>query len=227
MIKLIRVSKIYKMGETEVRALDNINLKIDRGEFIAIIGPSGSGKSTLLHILGGLDRPTQGQVIWNGTDITKISDRQLANFRNKTVGFVFQQFHLLPKTSVLENTLLPTMYLGNGQAPEQLIKRAKKILTELKLEKRLNHTPAQLSGGQQQRVAIARALINNPKTILADEPTGNLDSKSGRKILEILKGLNQKGLTVIVITHDQEIAKIAKRIIIIKDGKIVKDAKND
>lgn len=224
MIKLKNVSKSYQMGEVTVHALDNVSLTIEKGEFIVIAGASGSGKSTLLHILGGLDRPNNGEVVWNGQDIRKISERKLAQFRNNTIGFVFQQFHLLPKTSVLENTLLPTMY--NGRKVNRSLEKAKDILKKLGLDDRIDHTPAQLSGGQQQRVAIARSLINSPKAILADEPTGNLDSKSGEQILKILERLNrEENITLIVVTHDQQIAKKAKRIIKMKDGRIIEDRK--
>ncbi|MBU2592004.1 MAG: ABC transporter ATP-binding protein [Patescibacteria group bacterium] len=223
MLKLTNVSKIYQVGDEEVRALDDLSLEIKKGEFVAIIGASGSGKSTLLHVLGALDRPSSGKITWQGKRLNKMSDRELASFRNRQIGFVFQQFHLLPRTSVLENTMLPTIYLPADENNRDHSRKAKKILKELVLSDRLNHTPGQLSGGQQQRVAIARALINNPQIILADEPTGNLDSKSGEQILKILEGLNKKGLTVIVVTHDIDIAKKAKRQIIIKDGKIIKD----
>ncbi len=227
MLKLTNVSKVYQVGDEEVRALDKVSLEIKKGEFVAIIGASGSGKSTLLHVLGALDRPSGGKITWQGKRLNKMSDKALASFRNRQIGFVFQQFHLLPRTSVLENTLLPTMYLPSEENNRDHSQRAKKILEELSLSDRLDHTPGQLSGGQQQRVAIARALINNPKIILADEPTGNLDSKSGDQILKILEDLNKKGLTVIVVTHDTDIAKKAKRQIIIKDGKIIKDTGTD
>jgi len=226
-LKLTNVSKVYQVGDEEVRALDKVSLEIKKGEFVAIIGASGSGKSTLLHVLGALDRPSGGKITWQGKRLNKMSDKALASFRNRQIGFVFQQFHLLPRTSVLENTLLPTMYLPSEENNRDHSQRAKKILEELSLSDRLDHTPGQLSGGQQQRVAIARALINNPKIILADEPTGNLDSKSGDQILKILEDLNKKGLTVIVVTHDTDIAKKAKRQIIIKDGKIIKDTGTD
>ena len=227
MLKLTNVSKVYQVGDEEVRALDKVSLEIKKGEFVAIIGASGSGKSTLLHVLGALDRPSGGKITWQGKRLNKMSDKALVSFRNRQIGFVFQQFHLLPRTSVLENTLLPTMYLPSEENNRDHSQRAKKILEELSLSDRLDHTPGQLSGGQQQRVAIARALINNPKIILADEPTGNLDSKSGDQILKILEDLNKKGLTVIVVTHDTDIAKKAKRQIIIKDGKIIKDTGTD
>lgn len=224
-IKVRGVSKIYQMGDTKVKALDDVSLEIENGEFIALVGPSGSGKSTLLHVLGGLDRPSSGEIIWEGKNLGKISDKELAAFRNQKIGFVFQQFHLLAKTSVLENTLLPTMY--NCQNDRECHQRALQILDDLGLSSRLDHTPAQLSGGQQQRVAIARALINSPQVIFADEPTGNLDSKSGQQIMKILKDLNtKKGITLIIVTHDLELAQQAKRVIQMKDGKIVKDSKN-
>lgn len=226
MLKLVNVSKIYQMGDEKVYALDNVSLEIKKGEFIAIIGASGSGKSTLLHVLGTLDRPTSGEVFWNKKKLSSLPDHELALFRNQQIGFVFQQFHLLPRTSVLENTLLPTMYLPLKENNKDHSVKAKKVLKELDLTDRLDHTPSQLSGGQQQRVAIARALVNNPQMILADEPTGNLDTKSGDQILEILDKLNKKGLTVIVITHELDIAARAKRTIVIKDGKIGKDEKN-
>lgn len=222
MIKLKNVSKTYRMGEEIIRALDNINLTIQEGEFVALVGASGSGKSTLLHVLGGLDRPTKGKITWDGEDLGKMSDQELARFRNQKIGFVFQQFHLLPKTSVLENTLLPAMY--NIKNKHLRNKQAKEILGKLDLSDRLTHTPAQLSGGQQQRVAIARALINQPKAIFADEPTGNLDSKSGEQILKVLETLNKKDrITLIIVTHDLILAQKAKRVIQIKDGKIISD----
>ncbi len=234
MLQLHNVSKIYQMGDSLIKALDNVSMKITRGEFIAIRGVSGSGKSTLLHVLGGLDRPDKGTIIWDKKDLSKLSDKKLAEFRNQKIGFVFQQFHLLPKTSVLENVLLPTIYSGSlrewpqdspDRSSEKPYQRALQILKKLNLSDRSSHTPAQLSGGQQQRVAIARALINNPQTILADEPTGNLDSKSGSQILKILEKLNKEdGLTIIVVSHDREIAKKAKRIIKMKDGRIIKDS---
>ncbi len=220
MISLKSVSKVYLLGQTQVKALDRVSLEIKRGEFVAIIGASGSGKSTLLHLLGGLDRPSNGQVIWDGQDLGQMSDQELARFRNQEIGFVFQQFHLLPRITVLENVLLPATYAPQKNLT-QAQTRAKTLLSQLGLSHRLNHTPNQLSGGEQQRVAIARALINQPRAILADEPTGNLDSKTGRQIMTILKKLNQtQGITLIVVTHDPSIAKEAKRVIEIKDGKI-------
>jgi len=220
MIVLKAVSKIYQMGNVQVKALDNVSLKIRPGEFVAIIGSSGSGKSTLLHILGGLDRPTEGKVIWENKDLSQMSDEELALFRNQTMGFIFQQFQLLPRLTVIENILLPTLY-SSPSLKQGAFQRAKKLLSLVGLSHRLNHTPNQLSGGEQQRVAIARALINNPRAILADEPTGNLDSKTGRQIMAILEKLNRdQGITLIVVTHDPSIAKEARRVIEIKDGKV-------
>ncbi len=226
MIKLKSVSKRYHMGDSVVvHALDKVDLHIKKGEFSGIVGSSGSGKSTLLHIIGGLDRPDDGEVIWEGQNIFKLNDRQLADFRNRKIGFVFQQFHLLPKTSVLENTLLPAMY--SQCRDEDCRQRAVKILKRLGMGNRLNHYPNELSGGQQQRVAIARALINQPEVIFADEPTGNLDSKSGLNIVKVLKQLNNdEKITVVIVTHDLDLAAETRRIIKMKDGKIISDEKN-
>jgi ABC-type lipoprotein export system ATPase subunit len=226
MIKVESISKRYHMGNNLiVHALNNIDLKIKKGELLAIVGSSGSGKSTLLHIIGGLDRPDEGKVVWEGEQIFTLNDQQLADFRNRRIGFVFQQFHLLPKTSVLENVLLPTMY--NRYSNQTYDQRAKKILNKLGLGNRLNHHPNELSGGQQQRVAIARAMINQPDVIFADEPTGNLDSESGINIIRILKELNrEEKITVFIVTHDLELADRTRRIIKMKDGKIISDEKN-
>ncbi len=214
------------MGDSVVvHALDKVDLHIKKGEFSGIVGSSGSGKSTLLHIIGGLDRPDGGEVIWEGQNIFNLNDRQLADFRNRKIGFVFQQFHLLPKTSVLENTLLPTMY--SQCRDEDCRQRAVEILKRLGMSNRLNHYPNELSGGQQQRVAIARALINQPEVIFADEPTGNLDSKSGLNIVKVLKQLNRdEKITVVIVTHDLDLAAETRRIIKMKDGKIISDKKN-
>lgn len=220
MIKLANVSKSYQMGKTKVVALDNVNLEIKDGEFLVILGPSGSGKSTLLHIASGLDRPDSGQVIWNNKNIADFSDKKLAQLRNKKIGFVFQQFYLLKKATVLENILLPTYYSPQQKSTALLQKKAKKILKKVDLEDRIDHTPNQLSGGEQQRVAIARALINDPEIIFTDEPTGNLDSKTGKQILNIFKQLNDDGITIIAVTHDQLAAKYATRMVTIKDGRI-------
>jgi putative ABC transport system ATP-binding protein len=213
------ISKTYKMDGIEVTALDNVSLEIIQGEFVSIVGKSGSGKSTLMHIIGALDRPTTGTVFINNQDISKMNESQLATLRNKEVGFVFQAFNLLKRTTAIDNVELPLVYADLHE--KERIKKAKDMLIKVGLEERMYHFPNQLSGGQQQRVAIARALINDPSIILADEPTGNLDSKSGRAVLDILEKLNKEGKTIIVVTHDMEVAKEAKRIIKIVDGKII------
>lgn len=218
-LKLEKVSKIYRMDGVSVKALDNVSLAIAEGEFASIVGPSGSGKSTLMHIIGCLDTPTLGKVFLDGQEVSQMTERQLAQVRNKKIGFVFQQFNLLPRTSALENVSLPLLYNGtsNSEAP----KKAIEVLRQVGLGERLDHHPNQLSGGQQQRVAIARALVTNPSIILADEPTGNLDSKSGVEIMEIFKGLHRQGRTIILVTHDDDIASQAQRIVRLKDGKIL------
>jgi putative ABC transport system ATP-binding protein len=202
------------------KALCGVSLKIEKGEFVAIMGPSGCGKSTLMHILGFLDRPTYGQYLFEGQDFSKFSDDELAEIRNKKIGFVFQSYNLLPRTSVFDNVMLPLFYSQNKQELEGL---AKKAISAVGLTARINHVPGQLSGGEQQRVAIARALVNNPSLILADEPTGNLDSKGGEQIMEVLEGLNEQGHTIVVVTHESETARFAKRIIKMKDGCVVGD----
>ncbi|AYO31927.1 ATP-binding cassette domain-containing protein [Biomaibacter acetigenes] len=222
-IGLEGVFKIYKMGDTAVHALDDVTLTIDEGEFVAIVGPSGSGKSTLMNILGCLDTPTKGKYEFEGKDVSKLNDNELAAIRNLRIGFVFQNFNLLPKLTALENVELPLMYAGKNTAYRR--NRAKEVLNAVGLGERLHHKPSELSGGQQQRVAIARALSADPPIILADEPTGNLDTRSGREIMEILKALNQNGKTIILITHDINIANQANRKVHIQDGKIVKDEK--
>lgn len=211
------------MGDTAVHALDGITLKIEKGEFIAIIGPSGSGKSTLMNILGCLDTPTEGTYIFEDKDMSKLNDDQLAIIRNRHIGFVFQNFNLLPKLTALENVELPLIYAGKKGLSRR--NRAVEMLNSVGLGDRINHRPSELSGGQQQRVAIARALSTDPPIILADEPTGNLDTRSGREIMEILKELNQGGKTIILITHDIDVANQADRNVHIQDGKIVKDEK--
>jgi putative ABC transport system ATP-binding protein len=224
LISLSKVTKTYKLGDdVEVSALRGINLTIKNGEFVAIIGPSGSGKSTLMHIIGILDQPTSGVVALEGKDVEKLREEKLAELRNKHIGFVFQAFNLLPKTSALENVELPLIY-SNTSASERK-SRAIEALRIVGLSERMNHTPAQLSGGQQQRVAIARALVTKPSLILADEPTGNLDSKAGDEIITLLKDLNKKGNTIVLVTHEREIAEKAKRIIEVKDGLIIADKK--
>lgn len=211
------------MGKVEVQALRGINLIINQGEFVAIMGPSGCGKSTLMHILGCLDRPTSGQVLLDDVDIDELGDNNLADIRNKKVGFVFQTFNLLPKLTAIENIELPLIY--SGVTVEERKKRSRDILEIVGLKDRGTHKPAELSGGQSQRVAIARALINKPTIVLADEPTGNLDSKSGAEIIDLFQSLNQRGATIIVVTHDQEIANHGQRIIRLKDGLVISDEK--
>ncbi|MBL7150522.1 ABC transporter ATP-binding protein [Candidatus Microgenomates bacterium] len=220
LLKLKNVSKIYQMDSIQVKALDNISLEIKKGEFVSIMGSSGSGKSTLMHIMGCLDIPTAGKVIFEGEDVSRLNEAELAKIRNQKIGFVFQGFNLLPRTSALANVELPLIYTHlDNQKKEK--KKAAEILKMVGLEKRKNHFPSQLSGGEQQRVAIARALVNNPLIILADEPTGNLDSKTGKEIMEIFQELNKKGNTIIIVTHEARIARCAQRIIKLKDGKIV------
>lgn len=211
------------MDEVEFAALNDVTLRVSEGEFIAIIGPSGSGKSTLMHLIGCLDTPTIGTLSFDGVDISKISNRELAMVRNQKIGFVFQQFNLLRKTSALSNVELPLIY-ANMNAKERKVK-AVEMLRKVGLSDKLSNFPSQLSGGQQQRVAIARALVTNPRILLADEPTGNLDSKSGREILDMFQDLNKSGHTIVLVTHDMNIAKEAKRIVQIKDGSILSDKK--
>lgn len=219
LIKLHEVNKIFKLdGELIFQALKNVNLTISKGQFVAIIGPSGSGKSTLMNILGLLDHPTSGSYLLEGHNVANLKDDSRAELRNKKIGFVFQNFNLLPRTLAVENVALPLIY--SGVLYSERIKRAKKALDSVGLTDKYYSKPSQLSGGQQQRVAIARALVTNPDIIFADEPTGNLDSKTGREILNLLKDLSKRGKTIILITHDDYIADTAKRIIRIKDGEI-------
>jgi putative ABC transport system ATP-binding protein len=218
------LSKIYKTDLLETIAVDNISFQIDEGEFVAIMGPSGSGKSTLMHILGALDKPTSGQYILDGKDVSHLSDDQLSEIRNQKIGFIFQAFNLLPRTSTLKNVMLPMSYAGIPK--EEREKTAKKFLEMVGLGDRLYHTSNQISGGQQQRVAIARSLVLNPALILADEPTGNIASSQADEIMAIFEKLNNEGHTIVMITHEPDIAEHAKRIIFIRDGKIVKDSVN-
>ena len=224
MIKVTHLTKIYKTGEVEVFALDNVSFEIKKGEFVAIMGPSGSGKSTLMHILGALDIPSRGEYWLDGELIANLDDDELAEIRNKNIGFVFQAYNLLPRTSALKNVMVPMMY--GDVSKEERMKKARKYLEKVGLGDRIHHAPNQLSGGQQQRVAIARALAMNPSIILADEPTGNIATKQALEIMEILEDLNEQGNTILMITHEQEIAEYAKRIINLRDGQIVEDKNN-
>lgn len=218
------LSKIYKTDILETIALDNVSFQINEGEFVAIMGPSGSGKSTLMHILGALDKPTHGQYILDGKDVSHLSDDELSEIRNQKIGFVFQAFNLLPRTSTLKNVMLPMTYAGVPK--EEREKTATKFLQMVGLGDRLHHTSNQISGGQQQRVAIARSLVLNPALILADEPTGNIASSQADEIMEIFEKLNDEGHTIVMITHEPDIAQTSKRIIFIHDGKIVEDSIN-
>lgn len=221
LIEIKDMYKIYEMGSEKVHALDGVNLTIHEHEFVAIVGPSGSGKSTLMNMIGCLDTPTSGKYYIEGADVSELSDSRLTLLRREKIGFVFQQFNLLSKSSALENVALPAMYMGIGRRERQ--KLAREALTSVGLGDRLSHRPSELSGGQQQRVAIARALVNKPPVILADEPTGNLDTKSGEDIIAMIKKLHARGNTIVLITHDQEVAAHASREIHIRDGKIVSD----
>lgn len=219
LIELTGVTKLYRVGEQEIRALDGVDLTIGQGEFCAIVGPSGSGKSTLMHLLGCLDIPTTGRVIIDGTDVSQASDGMLAEMRNRKIGFVFQAFNLLAKMSVLENVELPMIYAGVSKKERRA--HALEAIERVGLGNRVKSTPLQLSGGQMQRVAIARALVNNPKIVFADEPTGNLDSATGKNILALFRELSEQGRTIVLVTHDSEIAANAPRRIVMRDGKIV------
>jgi putative ABC transport system ATP-binding protein len=218
LVELRNVTKLYRLGGEEIRALNDVSLDIDSGDFISIIGPSGSGKSTLMHILGCLDSPTSGTIKLDGTMIHDASPRQLASIRNRKIGFVFQFFNLLPKLNVLQNVELPLVYSGTSGRERR--ERAMAVLSQVGMDNRAKHRPSQLSGGQQQRCAIARALVNSPKIVFADEPTGNLDSHTGEMILELFRKLSTEGRTIILVTHDPEIAAVTPRRIEIRDGKI-------
>ena len=215
------IKKSYTVGTQEVNALRGINLSVEKGEFISILGPSGSGKTTLMNIIGCLDTPSSGEYELNGRLVSKLEDDELARIRNKEIGFVFQSFNLLAKNSVLENVMLPLKYAGFEKS--EAVKKSNEVIDKVGLSDRLAHTPAELSGGQQQRVAIARALVNKPSIIFADEPTGNLDSKTGKEVMTIFKELNASGQTIILITHEESIANQSNRIITIKDGLIKSD----
>jgi len=222
-IHLENVSKTYDLGEIQVQALRGVSLDVREGEFVAVMGPSGSGKSTIMNILGCLDRPTKGRYFLDGVDVSGMTKKELARIRNRKLGFVFQQFNLLSRTSALENVELPAVYAGISA--EERTKRAMEALTRVGLADRAEHHPSQLSGGQQQRVAIARGLVNRPSILLADEPTGNLDSRTSVEIMDILQTLNnEQGLTIILVTHESDIAQFAKRTLLFRDGKLVRDS---
>ena len=221
LIELQNIQRHFKMGNEVVKALRGIDLQIDRGEYVALMGPSGSGKSTLMNILGALDTPTSGKYRLNGQEVERLTDNELAAIRNREIGFVFQTFNLLPRTTALENVALPLIYAGKSKTDR--IKRAKEVLKLVGLSDRMTHKPNELSGGQRQRVAIARALVNKPSIILADEPTGNLDSKTSEEIMQLFSELYQKGHTIILVTHEEDIAEYANRIIRLKDGLVLSD----
>jgi putative ABC transport system ATP-binding protein len=217
-INLDSITKVYSMGSVEVRALDDVSFDISDGDYVSIMGPSGSGKSTLMHIVGCLDRPSSGRYSLQGEDVSKLDDIELAHVRNKRIGFVFQQFNLLPRETVLGNVEIPLMYAGVGGKKRRQI--AAEALARVGLADRMHHRPAEISGGQKQRVAIARALVNSPSLILADEPTGNLDSRTGGEILAILDKLNAEGCTIVLVTHDRSVAERARRIVHLRDGAV-------
>lgn len=223
LIDLKNVSKSYRNGDQELQVLKDVHLEVEEGEFVAIMGPSGSGKSTLMNIIGMLDRPTSGEYYLEGEEVAKLSEKKLAKVRNQQIGFVFQQFFLLSKLNALQNVELPLIYAGVSQSKRKAL--AEQYLKKVELETRMHHLPSELSGGQKQRVTIARALVNYPSIILADEPTGALDTKTGEQIMELLTELNREGKTIIMVTHEPEIAAFAKRQIVIRDGIISSDSK--
>jgi len=222
-IRIDELVRVYQMGEVEVRALDGISLRIAPGEFVAVMGPSGSGKSTFMNIVGCLDRPTAGKYFLDGVDVSGLDRDERAEIRNGKIGFVFQSFNLLARTSALDNVELPLIYSSDGHSAEQRRTKALRCLEIVGLANRWDHQPSQLSGGQQQRVAIARALINDPKLILADEPTGNLDTKTSEEVMGVFQRLNDEGKTVVLITHEADIADNARRVVAFRDGKLVED----
>src|SRR5438874_7380863 len=222
-VKLVGVHKTYRSGEMEVHAVRGVSLEIQRGEFVALMGASGSGKSTLMNLLGCLDRPTSGHYLLDGSDVSGLDRDRLADIRNRKIGFIFQSFNLLPRTSARENVELPLLYSAHRLTNAELRERADRVLASVGLNGREDHHPSQLSGGQQQRVAIARALINEPEVVLADEPTGNLDSRTSVEIMAIFQQLNERGITVIMVTHEPDIAAYAKRNVMMRDGVILND----
>ena len=226
-IQLNGITRIYRTESVAVEALRGIDLEIGKGEFVAIMGPSGSGKSTLMNTLGCLDRPTSGNYLLNGIDVAKLSRDELARIRNQTLGFVFQNFHLLPRTSALENVELPLLYSDDEPGWKEIHKRSMDALEIVGLADRAKHTPSELSGGQQQRVAIARALVTRPAILLADEPTGNLDSRTSLEIIDIIQNLNREGLTILMVTHEPDIAAFAQRTILMRDGLIRTDRRTE
>jgi putative ABC transport system ATP-binding protein len=217
--------KVYRMGDIDIRALDGVSVDIERGEFIAVMGPSGSGKSTFMNVLGGLDRPTRGEYFLDGKNISQMAPDELAGVRNRSIGFVFQHFNLLARTPALENVELPLVYAGIPR--QQRIEKSLKMLQRVGLGERTHHHPAQLSGGQQQRVAIARALVTEPLLILADEPTGALDSRTSLEIMALFRELNRQGMTVVLVTHEPDVARFAGRLITFRDGQVVQDERNE
>lgn len=221
LLSLDNVSKLYKMGETVVTAMDGVSFNVERGEFLSIMGPSGSGKSTCMNLIGCLDKPTSGEILINGKKVSLMNQNQLAEIRNRTIGFVFQQYNLLPNLSVIENVMLPLRYQGVPVAERR--KRAEKVLDRMGLSDRLNHKPSELSGGQKQRTAIARATVTDPALILADEPTGALDSHTGESVMDLFNEINREGTTIIIVTHDEKIGRSLPRTIRILDGKIQED----
>ena len=225
MIEVKNIVKKYQMGKETIIALNNVSLNIEDGEFLAIIGPSGSGKSTMMHIIGGLDTPTSGQILFDGRDISRHKDKEMARFRNEEIGFVFQAFNLENTQTALENVMMPLIFSGMGRSERK--KKAMKALEQVELSNLAKHKPSEMSGGQRQRVSIARALVNDPKIIFADEPTGNLDSKTGDNIMKLFHDLNDKGYTFIMVTHNPEEADKAKRVVHIKDGNIISDSRSE